>query len=126
MEKGSEFRMQKASEMLGVPTSELGHMKITDLKDHRHPGDVAAKIAPPPLAAEMRQMAQNGAPVGFMNNGQIMGGMASEEVSSGFAPNMGINFIDQVVRPQHSRYAPSNENPALQTLQPGYRSRRWR
>jgi len=132
MERGSEFRVQKASEMLGVPTHELSHMKITDLKDHRHPGDIAAKLPPPSLAPVINQMATQGAPVGFMNGGQMMGGVGSEEVQTGAFPNMGTNFIEKVLRPQHLQEVDprqysrvQSENPALETQMPAYRSRRW-
>ena len=133
MEKGSEFRVQKASEMLGVPTHELSHMKNTDLKDAKHPGDVAVKLPPPVMAPVINHMAAQGAPVGFMNGPQMMGGVGSEEVSSGSYPNMGTNFIDQVLRPQHLQEVDArqygrvqSENPALETQMPAYRSRQWR
>ena len=133
MERGSEFRQQKASEMLGVPTHELSAMKITDLKDARHPGEVSAKLPAPVLQPVISRMAQQGAPVGFMNGQQMMGGVSSEEVQSGAYPNMGTNFIDQVLRPGHLQEVDprqfsmvQSENPALETQHPAYRSRRWR
>jgi hypothetical protein len=46
MERGSEHRINVASEMLGIPKSELSGMKITNMGDNAKPGeDSAPKIS---------------------------------------------------------------------------------
>lgn len=131
MERGSEFRMQKASEMLGVPTSELGHMKITNLRDTKHPGDVAA-VPPPPspeFSRNMTALATQQAPVAFLNPMQVGGGVTSQEVQSGPYPNAGAQAIKALRDIHPSEVDPRQrakvqcDTPALETTYPGYRRR---
>lgn len=131
MQRGAEFRAQKASEMLGIPMSDVSAMKMNNLRDTPRMGDVAAD--PPPPSQEfsrfMAQAAPTNAPVGFLNGPQMGGGVASQEVQSGPFPNAGANFM-QCLRESHPSYIDPRQQgkvqcdrAALETTAPGYRRR---
>lgn len=119
MERGSEFRQEKAAEALGVHKSELNDMKITNLNSTYREGDVAA---PPVPQSNPVQAAINAQPnlLGFQRGGSEFSG----PVASGPFPNAGAH-TQQMVRQMHSRYAPGgmSEMPANEVMQPGYRRR---
>lgn len=52
MERGSEHRMNVASEFLGIPKSELSDMKITNMRDNAKVGEDSA----PPLSRSAAQL----------------------------------------------------------------------
>ena len=55
MEKGSEERVQAAVEMAGGSSSDYSNLKITDLKDARHEGEIAA----PSTTEAMKRLSYN-------------------------------------------------------------------
>lgn len=112
MEAGSEIRAQAAAEKLGVPTSEMSDLKITDLRPTKHPGDIAA----PPLPAHL----QNVGSFGGSNGAQYAAG-----VQSGPAPNAGAK-TRTMLQAHHGNLTNGfavTDSPALETQQPGYRRR---
>ena len=112
MEKGSEIRAQVAAEMLGVPVSDMADIKITDLKDARHAGEIAAKPVVNDVTRQMDTIAAAGGQVGFQGNGAQYAGA----VQTGFDPNSGIKQLT-ILQNHHGKIA---DRPALETLQPGY------
>jgi hypothetical protein len=122
-EKGSEFRMHAAAEMAGVPASEMADLKITNMNDRRD-----AEIAAMPVVNDVTRMMDampKGSPFGF-NAG--MGGQGVElspDVQAGPFPNAGAR-MRTALHDYHSQLTmgtASSDNPAKETLQPGYRRR---
>jgi hypothetical protein len=139
MEAGSEFRAHAAAEKLGVPVSEMSDLKITDLKDARHPGEVAAPEVRNEVTAAMA--APSVVPAGWQMGAQASG--FSGAVQQGPWPNTGARFLQNTIRQNHREQvakhcvgvdattrrmvSPStdvmSERPAVETTQPGYRRR---
>lgn len=123
MEEGAEHRVTMAAEQLGVPRSELADMRITNMRDNMKVGEIAA-VPPPPSPVSMA-MDQNPSVYGFRHDGAVV----SQGTMDGPNPNAGAHF-QQVLRRHHVANADprqahlvSSERPALETQQPGYRSR---
>lgn len=120
MEKGSEFRAEKAAELSGAPVSEMSGLKITDLGSSRHEGEIAALLPSNPVSQAMEAAAARGTPMGF---GDGLG--YSSAVAQGPGANAGAKF-QNVLREQHARVTGGtgvSDRPALETQQPGYRRR---
>lgn len=120
MEKGAEHRINVAAEMTGQPKSDFNSLKMTDMKDNLRPGDISAPELPAnPVSQQMQMMQARGMPVGFGSGVDHSGA-----VQSGPAPNAGAK-MRSVIRSMHSEKMgwPVSDMPALETLQPGYRSR---
>lgn len=121
MEVASEVRARQAASELNVPVHEVSDLKITDLRDARRQGDVAAVPVVNDVTREMDRIAAHGGSVGFQPNGAQYSGA----VSSGPTPNAGARTQLQV-RDFHAKTAgwdKISSQPPLETLQPGYRSR---
>lgn len=120
IETASIQRAEAAASMLGVPTSDMADLKITDLKPTIHPGAVAA----PPLQnnAVHTFMQQNPGAGGFRG---VDGAQYSPQVMTGPEPNAGAR-ARTVLQNHHgeiSRGHAVSDAPAAETLQPGYRRR---
>ena len=118
METASERRVEMAAEKAGVPVSEMSDLKITNLRDTRHEGAVAAV----PVNNSVTQfMQQNPNAGGFGNQGASYSGA----VTAGPEPNRGAR-VQSMVRQVHAEgmgYGVVGDRPALETQQPGYRRR---
>lgn len=139
MEAGSEFRAQAAADKLGVPVSEMADLKITDLKDARNPGEVAAPEPRNEVTAAMA--APSVVPTGWQGGAQAMG--FSGVVQQGALPNAGARFLQHGIRAHHREEVAKNcvgvdattrrlvrpntdvmsDRPGTETQQPGYRRR---
>lgn len=71
MENSANQRAEAAAEHLGVDVSEMGAMKITDMKDNVSVGEISAVAAPNPVST-------------FMGNTGV-GGLQSAEAAQGYA-----------------------------------------
>ncbi len=88
MEKGSEIRMQAASEMLGVPTAEVSGLKMTNMLDGRRQGESSA----PSVAVEQSRLEAAGGKVQFMPNGAEY----AAQVKTGPHPNAGARMLSSL------------------------------
>ena len=79
METGSAARAEMAAELLGESASDMG-MKITDMRDDNHEGEISAARAPNPVSTFM---AQTG--VGGMTDAAVGAQYASSVNSGPFA-----------------------------------------
>ncbi|PWU21826.1 MAG: hypothetical protein C5B50_00655 [Verrucomicrobia bacterium] len=124
-EAGSEMRAQMAAELMGVTPAETG-LRITNMRDGMHEGDIAAPAIDSNNQVHQYMQANPTAPqVGFNLGHQAV--MTSPDVQSGPFPNAGVR-VQQAIRREHGRFAPhakafQNENPTLETQQPNYRPR---
>jgi hypothetical protein len=120
IERGSEVRAQAASEMLGVPLSDVSETKITNLNDRRDT-EIAHITPANPVSQFMAQNPQ--APVGF--NANANGVQYSGAVQTGPFPNMGAR-TRTMIQDFHSKIsqgAAVSDRPGNETMQPGYRRR---
>lgn len=85
IEKGSETRMEIAAEQLGVPTSEVAGLKVTNMLDNRKPGEISM---PAPIAEKSRLEAA-GSRATFMPNGAEF----AAGVKAGPHPNAGAKTL---------------------------------
>lgn len=117
MEAGSEQRAQSAASMLGVPTAEMSDLKVTNLKDARKPGDIAAV----PVNNAVSQIIDRGIGGWKGSNGVEY----SAGVQAGAFPNAGAH-MRTTIHQHHtelSRGVAVCDRPGLETQQPGYRRR---
>ena len=118
MEKGSEFRAQKAADDLGVPVSEMSAIKITDMKDNPKEGESSVKEVVNPVSTFMQQTGIGG----FQGPN---GAGYSGAVQTGPFPNAGAQ-MRTALQNSHAQLtggAAVSDRPALETSQPGYRRR---
>lgn len=118
MEQASERRVELAAEKAGVPTSEMADLKITNLRETRHEGAVAAVPVNNPVSQFMQQNPSAG---GFGVDGVGYSG----QVAAGPSPNRGAR-VQSMVRQMHAEgmgWDKVGDRPALETLNPGYRRR---
>jgi hypothetical protein len=108
IEQGSEQRAYMAAEMLGVPVSETGAVKITDLNDRRDSEIAAIPIEPNDVTKRMVEMQQRGIPSGWQ--APAAGMAASPMVQTGVFPNAGAN-IAKAVRQRHGRATQHTATP---------------
>lgn len=90
VEKTSEVRAERAAEMVGVPVSEMSGLKVTNLNDARHEGDVAAV----PVVNDVTRIMDRGI-------GGFQGANGSEfaaGVKQGPYPNAGARMHDTIRR----------------------------
>lgn len=137
MEAGAEFRAQIAQEVHGMDSTEASQLKMTDMRDHLHEGDMAAVMADNPLS---RQVDANPGTLGFVQGGAIAQGLEQSFVQ-GHHQNAGLNAMLKL-RQGHARTAASRisagtegpraalaspgmtvDRPALETQAPHYRRR---
>lgn len=124
MERGSEHRVELAAEQLGVPKSELSHLKITNMNEATRPGDVAAipvnNVVSQAMAAAPGLTGFQGANgIGYSGPVQISTSPKAQD------QNAGARF-QTLLREEHGKrtnFTAVGDRPALETLQPGYRRR---
>lgn len=118
MEAGSEVRAQAAADMLGVSTADVSDLKITNLKDNTHEGEMAHV----PVVNDVSRM-MDAAPdaTGF----QAMGAQLSSGTQIGPLPNVGAKFQTQLRRShaQRAGWSAMSDNPSLEVQNPNYRRR---
>lgn len=101
MEKGSEQRVQMASELTGASTAEMSSLKITNLKDNQRAGDIAAIESD--AAMERIKQAAPKSTIGFAEGGQAFTeGIANgavkigDKIYTGIEPAAGARTIQRV------------------------------
>lgn len=123
MEEGSEHRANVAREM-GLDAEAAAALKITDMRDRVHEGEMSAIPVNNPVSQIMAQAPPG--TVGYQNHGV----QYSPAVRSGQYPNAGAHTM-QALRTVHSHFlrdaghvgTTTSDIPALETVQPGYRRR---
>lgn len=117
IERGSEVRAQAASDMLGVPLSDVSETKITNLNDRRDT-EVAHITPVNPVSQFMAQHPQ--AAVGHTSQGAQYSGA----VQTGPFANAGAK-AQTMVRAFHATKMGGfvGDNPSNEVMQPGYRRR---
>lgn len=65
IERASEVRAQMAAEAAGVPVSEMSDLKVTNMRDARHPGEVAAIPVTNAVSQQMDFIKSRGGVAGF-------------------------------------------------------------
>jgi hypothetical protein len=119
MEQASERRVGLAAAKAGVPMSDMADLKITNLRDTRSQGDVAAVPVSNPVTQFMQQNPNAG---GFRGD---TGVGYSGAVMTGPEPNRGAR-VQSMVRQMHAEgmgWDKVGDRPALETQQPNYRRR---
>lgn len=103
LERSSEIRVEQAAAMAGVPVAEMAGLKMTDLKDNTHYGEIAAMPVVNDVTRQMDYIAARGGTVGFQNQGaEFKAGIASGEVAvngqimRGVAPRAGNNVMHAI------------------------------
>lgn len=89
MERGSEVRAELAAQQLGVPTSEMSGLKMTNMNDGQREGDIAAKLVPDKNEGQFFQ--QNGAE--YMAGNAQGAVTVNGQTQMGVAPRAGANAI---------------------------------
>lgn len=122
MEAGAEHRIEMASEQFGIPKADLSGLKMTDMRDGLREGDIAAPTVNNAITQHMAAMGTDG--FGGPNGTPLNGAGLSPVVQSGLFPNAGAQ-MGKMVTSLHGSRTPHlrNENPSLETQQPGYRPR---
>jgi hypothetical protein len=132
LEDSSRVRAQMAAEMAGVPESEMSHLKVTNIRDTRA-GEVAAMPIVNDVTRQMDFLKQRGGNVGFGADAtqfgpNIMTGgieLNGRPLVNGLEPSAGAR-MRKVLHQHHetlSHGSATSDMPALETQQPGYRSR---
>lgn len=95
MERGSEFRAEKAAEMAGVDVSEMSSLKITNLNDRRDSEIAAIEVNNPVTQA----MAQAPGITGFQANGAAF----AQATNSGPYARAGASVVTRLSQTHHER-----------------------
>ena len=90
LETGSEVRAHMAAEHLGVPMADVADIKITNLRDARNPGEVAA----PPVSNEITKVMDKG--IGGFQGAN--GSQFAEGTKVGHYPNAGARAVTGLQR----------------------------
>ena len=114
-ERASEVRAEKAAEAAGVPVSEMSALKITNMRDAKHQGDLAAIPVVNEVTKQMDAINARGGHFGWQGGGAEY----SPAVQSGPFPNVGAKMRSAIQRANGN----VSDRPALETQQPGYRIR---
>lgn len=125
MEAGAEHRANLAMEHHGMDSADAAVMKMTDMKDHLHEGDISAVEVKNDITKVMEA-----APPGMFGFQGAQGLGYSGPVAEGPFPNAGAR-TQAALRKQHANYtsasgmagAATSSLPALETVAPGYRRR---
>ena len=115
-EAASINRMEKVAELTGTPVSELSDMKITNLRDGRHEGEMSAIPVVNEVTQAMDAINARGGNVGWQG---ANGAEFSGAVQSGPFPNQGAKVRSMI----HQMNGAVSDRPGLETTQPGYRIR---
>jgi hypothetical protein len=133
LETSSERRAQMAADMAGVPVSEMSHLKVTNIRDAKHQGEVAAIPIVNDVTRQMDLIKQRGGTAGWQGQGaefspNIYGGsveLNGRPIASGVEPSAGARMRAQLHKHHEkiSHGTATSDRPALETQQPGYRHR---
>lgn len=95
IERTSEVRVHQAAELAGCDASDMANMKVTNIRDARKPGQVAAVPVVNSVSMHMDAMEKAGMPTGFgvPNAAELAG-----QVRSGAHPNMGAKTLGAIQR----------------------------
>ena len=118
MEKGSEFRAEKAAEMAGCSVEDMSNLKITNMNTGLKPGETAAIEVKNTVTEFMQQ-------TGIGGFRQDAGSAYSGAVQTGPAPNAGARMRTGL-QEHHARISGGmavSDRPALETQTPNYRRR---
>ena len=118
MEKGSEFRAEKAAEMAGCSVEDMAGLKITDMNTGLKPGETAAIEVKNTVTEFM-------ASTGIGGFRQDAGSAYSGAVQTGPSPNAGARMRTGL-QEHHARLTGGegvSDRPALETQAPNYRRR---
>ena len=105
-ETASEFRVAQAAEMAGCDPSEMSSLKITDMRDTRHAGDIAAVPIVNDVTKQMDFVNSKGGQFGFSgsNGSEFAAGTASGAVTvngvttQGIEPRAGAKTLGRIQR----------------------------
>jgi hypothetical protein len=96
LEQQSEVRAQMAADQLGVPVSEMSHLKVTNLRDNVQPGE---SYAVPVKNEVTKQMERMGMP-GFQQSPDLSGATGAVTVNGktvqGVEPRAGMRAMDML------------------------------
>lgn len=90
IERSSENNARAAAELAGCDVSEMANMKVTNIRDARKPGQVAAVPVVNAVSQHMDAMERAGMPVGF---GVPNAAELASSVKSGPYPNAGAKAM---------------------------------
>ena len=105
-EAASEVRVQKAAEMAGCDVSEMASLKITNMKDHKHAGEVAAVPVVNDVTKQMEAINARGGQFGWggSNGSEFAAGIATGvvnvdgKVTQGIEPRAGAKTLGAIQR----------------------------
>jgi hypothetical protein len=101
LETSSAIRAELAAQMAGVPVSEMSHLKVTNIRDARHPGEVAAIPVVNDVTRQMDLIRARGGQSGFTGAGQDTGTATGAitvngQTIQGIEPRAGIKAMNSV------------------------------
>lgn len=104
-EAASVVRAEKAAELAGCDVSEMSSLKITNMKDHKHQGEVAAVPVVNAVTQQMDAINARGGNFGFGSNGsEFAAGIATGAVTvdgvttQGVVPRAGAKTLGAIQR----------------------------
>ena len=104
-EAASEYRVQKAAELAGCDVSEMSSLKITNMRDTKHAGDIAAVPLVNAVTKQMEAINARGGQFGFGANGaEFAAGTATGAVTvngvttQGIEPRAGAKVLGAIQR----------------------------
>ena len=104
-ERASEVRAERAAEAAGVPVSEMSALKITNMRDTKHQGDIAAVPVVNEVTKQMEAVNARGGQFGFAQNGsEFAAGTATGAVTvnghttQGIVPRAGAKTLGAIQR----------------------------
>ena len=101
MERGSEIRAQMAADQLGVPVSEMSHLKVTNIRDNTREGEIAAMPVVNEVTRQMDMLKARGMPVGFGGQADTTSTATGAinvngQIIQGIQPRAGIRAMEQI------------------------------
>ena len=105
-EQASVVRAEKAAELAGCDVSEMSSLKITNMKDHKHQGEVAAVPVVNAVTQQMDAINARGGQFGFSgsNGAEFAAGIATGAVNvnghitQGVVPRAGAKTLGAIQR----------------------------
>lgn len=99
MEQKSEVRAQLAAQETGLSTSDVAHLKVTNMRDNQREGDTAFVPEVNPVSKSMNAAPQM---TGFSAGAAQLGIQASAGTKVGPFPRAGTNYIQNQLRSRHA------------------------
>ena len=103
-EDASVVRAEKAAELAGCDVSEMSALKITNMRDAKHAGDIAAVPVVNDVTRQMDAVNARGGQFGFSNGSEFAAGIASGAVTvngvttQGVVPRAGAKTLGAIQR----------------------------